>query len=99
MEKIIIERGRGKTTSLIKRAASLDGYNLIVCINRNQVKEIWKTIIEKKINLPMPITFDEFLKEKYYGMRVDNFLIDDADILLQSISRGVNIDSITLNKN
>lgn len=97
--KIIIKKLRGgKTTELIEEANKLKGYNLIVCKDRHTVKYIWNIISEKKYTLPQPISFDEFLTGKYYGQNINAFLIDDADTLIQHISKNVKIHAITLNE-
>lgn len=95
MKIICKSRGGGKTTELIEEAKKLKGYNLIVCKDRHTVHELWKIILEKEHNLPQPISFDEFIEGKYYGPNINVFLIDDADILIQYISKGVRIHAIT----
>ncbi len=97
MKLIHKSRREGKTTDLIEEARKLPGYNLIVCYDKAEADRIWKIIREKEYDLAMPISFGEFITGKY-GFHINNFLIDNVDMLLQDISKGVNIHAITLNK-
>lgn len=96
MKIIQTARGGGKTTQLIEEALQLWGYNLIVCISRDEATRLWKEILEKKYDLPKPITFDDFIKGNYYGKNINAFLIDNADMLMHYISNGVKIHAITV---
>lgn len=91
-------RGKGKTTELIEYAATLKGYNLIVCCDKKEALRLWEIIREKKYKLPMPISFEEFTQQKYYGPNINAFLIDNADLLIQYLSPKVSIEGITFNK-
>ncbi len=86
-------RRSGKTTDLIKESARGGGY--IVCANLNEVSRIMSVARDMKKDIPMPISFYEFLNKKYYSKGIKSFLIDDADELLQSLT-DVEIDSITI---
>ncbi len=97
MKLIQTLRGGGKTTEIIKEARRLPGYNLIICQNKWAVRDIWKIIVEKKYDLPQPITFEEFIRGQYHGRNINAFLIDNADLLIQYISKGVKIHAITMN--
>jgi hypothetical protein len=85
----------GKTYDLIEYASTLKGYNLIVCPTQRSVCDVWKIILEKKYNIPQPITYQEFLDKKYNSLHVDSFLIDNIDLFIQSLSR-THISAITL---
>lgn len=87
----------GKTTELIEEANKLQGYNLIVCYDLSEVKRIWEIIQEKKYDIPLPISFREFIKGRF-GVHVNSFLIDNADMLLQQLAKGGKISAITINK-
>lgn len=97
---IIISKARemGKTTWMIEEAKKLKGYNLIVCIDRKEANRLWKEILSKGYKLPLPITFDDFIKQNYYGHNINAFLIDNADMLIQYMSRGVKIHAITIDE-
>ena len=90
-------RREGKTTELIEEANKLKGYNLIVCLSQEMVKHICAIIREKKYHLPKPITHFQFMQTTRHG-NIDNFLIDDVDLLLSKMSGGINIHTISINK-
>ncbi len=98
MKIIYTQRGGGKTTKLLEEARKLKGYNLIVCIDKKEAQRVWKEILLKKYKLPQPITFKEFIDEAYCGMNINSFLIDNADLFLQHLSRGVKIHAVTFTK-
>ena len=95
MKIISNQRGGGKTTKLIEEARKLEGYNLIVCIDEREAKRVWENILLEKYELPKPITFREFIDGKYLGKNINSFLIDNADLFLQRLSRGVKIHAVT----
>ncbi len=99
--KIIYKPSRcGKTTELIK-LASKEKYGLIVCHSRDEVNRVWYMALEMEKNKeieflpPKPITFQEFLGRAYYGSKLEKIYIDNADMLLQSLTP-LKIDTITL---
>ena len=96
MKIIITSRQGGKTTKLIEEAKKLKGYNLIICHSRKEALRLWDEIKIKGYSLPLPITFEEFLDGRYYGKNINAFLIDNVDLLVQYISKGVKIHAITL---
>ena len=103
MKVILAGRGAGKTTKLIKQA-SKGRYKLIVCRHHNEAARIFelaKKMKEDKIiksMIPMPISYDEFLKGEYaQGRNIEEFLIDDAQVLLQGLTH-IPIGTITINK-
>lgn len=98
MKIICSAHGGGKTTKLIEETKKLKGYNLIVCKDRAEAQRLWKEILTKKYNLPQPITFNEFINGNYCGRNINAFLIDNADMLIQYISKGVKIHAITFTK-
>ena len=94
MEIIYKERGKGKTTDLIKLSAEKGYY--IVCKGRDESQRIASQAIEMGLSIPLPITFNEFLCSDY-GYCVKGFLIDNADILLSHLGRG-RVKAATLTK-
>ena len=98
MKIICKPRGHGKTTELIEHAKTLEGYNLIVVHDRAECFRLWKIIQEKGYKLPMPISFSEFTEQKFCGVNVNAFLIDNADLLIQYLARGVNVEAVTFTK-
>lgn len=89
MTTIITERGGGKTTELIKLSSETGAY--IVCYNLHEAHEIEMMAHKMDLTIHLPITYDEFLKAKYYSAGIKGFLIDNVDRLLQFISKGVPI--------
>lgn len=83
----------GKTTQLIKLSASTRHY--IVTSTHKMAYQTAKMAQEMGLDIPFPMTFREFLEGKYHAPGVKGILIDDADALIQSISR-VPITGITL---
>jgi len=95
MKAIIKSRQAGKTHDLIEMANKVKGnYNLIVGATRMHAEEIWKRILEKKYDLPMPISFQEFTEGKYQKVKTKIF-IDDLDWCLQL--KQAEIFAVTLN--
>jgi hypothetical protein len=93
MEKIIMKRGYGKTTQLIKKSAETKNY--IVCRNSDEAREIQCKAMKLGLDIPFPITYTEFIEKKYCGKNINGFLIDNVDILLEFISN-VPVNAITL---
>lgn len=94
--KIII-RGRqtGKTTELINECYDKQGY--IVCHDLNECKRIFNLALGMGKNIPMPISYREFLYKRYYGRGIKNFHIDNVDMLLRYIASAP-IETVTINK-
>lgn len=95
MNKIIDAIGSGKTTQLIKISAETGAY--IVCLNMDEAARIQHQSQQMNLKIPFPITFDEFISRKYYGAGIKGFLIDNIEMLLQSMSN-VPILAITMSK-
>ena len=94
MEVIYRSRGRGKTTDLIKIAA--EGFYYMVCANMKRVQWTANLARELGLDIPFPVTFDEFIRKEYYGKGIKGFVIDDADQLLQYMS-SVPVFAVALN--
>jgi len=92
MEIIYKPRQLGKTTEIIKLSAKNGGY--IVCMSHSEAERVFQQARTMKLNIPFPITFHEFITGEYYGKGIKSFLIDNAEILLQQISR-VPIEAIS----
>jgi hypothetical protein len=96
MEKIMMNRGFGKTHQLIKKS-SITG-DCIVCKDFNESSRIFDVAQQMGLKIPMPISFHEFLRGEYSRRGIKGFLIDNADLLLKYISN-VPITAITLSTN
>lgn len=94
METIFKPIGKGKTTEVIKKAAGYNGY--IVCLNFKEVDRVAKLAKDQEIDIRFPITFDELIKGQFYGKGCKSFHIDNADMLLQQLCKGVLLETITM---
>ncbi len=94
MKTYIIPRGKGKTIKLIKKSSETG--DCIVCCSIEEASKIHLKSLDMRLNIQFPITYNEFIKKHYYGSRISGFLIDNADMLLQSLSN-VPINIITVN--
>ncbi|MDV4078154.1 hypothetical protein CMT44_04210 [Elizabethkingia anophelis] len=93
MQIILSDRNTDKTYQLIKLSAQTGNY--IVCSTTQQALNLHKYAYYLDYNIPLPISYDEFKKREYYSKGIKGFLIDDAELLLQSLS-SVPINVITL---
>ncbi len=94
MEKIIMVKGAGKTRELLKRSSENGFY--IVCSSKNEAEKISRIAQERGLKIPFPITHDEFKAQRFCGRGIKGFLIDNADMLLQSMGGGVEVGAITM---
>lgn len=94
MKVVLRGRGGGKTTELIRISARTNSY--IVAMSRDEAGRIFAQAQAMGLNIPYPITFDNFLDHQYSSWGIRDFLIDNADVLLQRLSRGVNIVAVSV---
>lgn len=92
---IIATRGKGKTAKLIERCHN-DKYSLIVCPTKAMCENTFRQAIRLNMQIPMPITFQEFINNEWYGMNIDNFYFDELQMSLQTIAGGVNISDVVI---
>jgi len=94
MEKIIMQRGYGKTTQLIKKSAKSGDY--IVCCNRlGEASRIQHEAQQMGLDIPLPITYAEFVEKRYHSINISGFLIDNLEMFLQYISN-VPVNAVTM---
>lgn len=93
MEIIVKQRGAGKTTELIRRAADCNGY--IACANQNECKRVFHHSKLLGIDINFPITFDDLLKKGYHALGVRKVHIDDADLLIRRLT-DLEVESISI---
>lgn len=93
MKVIYNGRGAGKTTELIKICAKQGGY--IVCHSFNEAHRIFKQAKKLNLNIPLPISYQEFVNKEYYAKEVKKFHIDNVYMLVVYLSE-VPIETITL---
>jgi hypothetical protein len=98
----IIASGRktSRTTRLIERCIELNAQGelcYIVCYSQEEAGRVFQKARELGQDIPLPISFEEFLGYNYSSRNIKHFLIDNADVLLQSLT-GVHIDSAVVLK-
>lgn len=94
MKVIFREPRTGKTTELIKMCAMYGGY--IVCVDKQRAKYTAGMARDMGVKIPFPLTFSEFLEGRYYAPGVKQVYIDNADMLIESIARGVSVNAIVI---
>ena len=92
MEKIIMPRRYGKTYQLIMKSAKTG--DCIVC-DYLQVHNIQEKAKEMGKDIPLPISYGDFVKKRYQGKEIKGFLIDDIEMLLEYLSN-VPVNAITM---
>ena len=96
-EIIIKERGTGKTTELIKRAAK-DGLYILTDAKRS-AECIADMARRMGLYIPFPVTVEEYLKGNKFResyIRRDGLLIDNADDVFQTLLSGIPIRAVTI---
>ena len=73
-------RNKGKTTKLVKLALETGAY--LVVLNQDEISRIRRTFDK----VPKMISFDEFRNSRYFAKGISNFVIDNAELLLQSMT-------------
>ena len=96
MKIIYKPRQSGKTLEAIKISAETG--SRIVCHSKEECNRVFCMAQEMGINIPFPISFDEFLRREYHGRHIKGFIIDNADMLLQYLTP-VMVECVTLSKN
>ena len=95
MKVIYKGRGEGKTTKLIEESAQTGIY--ILCANRSAAQNIFNQAHDLNLNIPFPVTVEEYFRTHgFRGSFIREVLIDDADLVLQTVFDQVRIDEISL---
>jgi hypothetical protein len=100
MKIIMAGRKTGKTSLLINLAAEAEAKGevcYIVCRSHEQAYRIAQRAKEQGLNIGFPITFDEFIGNRYARNNIEKFFIDNADHLLQALTN-VEIAAITVER-
>ena len=82
--------GTGKTTELIKESFKNNTY--IVCGDPTYIFRFAKDI---GYNIPFPLSYREFLENRYQGKNINGFLIDNIETLFR-IMKFHNIDGFSI---
>lgn len=94
MNKIIKGRRQGKTTELIKRSAETRTYILVA--NRQRVEQVFNQAQSMGLNIPYPVTVEEYMRSGFRGSFINSILIDDADDVLSQVFSNVRIETLTM---
>lgn len=92
-------RCSGRTAMLIKMSAATGKY--ILCRNRQEARHIADMANEMKLYIPYPVTVEEYFKsDKFTGsfIRRDGLLIDNVDLVVKEIFKGIDIHAVTFEK-
>ena len=88
MKIIRTEKGKGKTTELIKQSAR--DWSYILCMNKENAHYIYDMAREMGFDIPYPITIAELPFRGFKG----SVLIDEIDCILPTLV-GTQVDAIT----
>ena len=96
MKKIMLPRGKGKTTELIKLSAATQKYILVA--DDNRVREILHRAREMKLDIPYPVTVSEYNRDRFIGsfIRKQGLLIDDVEDVMERFLDGIPIVAMTI---
>lgn len=94
MQVIVGERQSGRTTNLIKQAA--EGWLYIVTLDCQRRRFVADHARKLGLDIPFPITFQDFLHGRFHRPGIRGFLIDDADTMLQHLAKGVPVVAVTM---
>lgn len=85
-----------KTAKLIHISAETSAYIIVRSIK--EARRVFHRAEEMGLDIPFPLSYSEFIYGLYSGKNIKGFLIDDADALLQSLSKGVPILAISISE-
>ena len=94
MEKIILPRGEGKTTKLIQM--SHDTWTYILVVDGKRQREVTNLARKMEIDIPYPVTLEDYLRSRFHGSFIRRILIDDADDVLKALFPNLEISAITM---
>lgn len=77
-------RGTGRTTEMIRVAAESFAY--IICPDYKQVAYVRDMAREMGVDIPFPLTWNQFVNGKYYGRGIRGFVIDNLDMCIQGMT-------------
>jgi len=91
---IIGGKGSGKTTELIKLAEKHFAY--LVVRDRKTAYWVAEKAKQEGKDIPFPLTYDEFIRGRFYRGGIRCFIIDDAGTLLSYMARGVELKAFSI---
>lgn len=86
----------GKTLAAIQEARRTDGY--IVCYSKEEASRVFHLALEMERPIRFPLTLGEFLAGNF-GPGCRNFIIDNTDMLIRELCRGVPVSMATFTAN
>ena len=97
MQIIVRPRQLGKTEDVLRLAEEHFAY--IVVPTRQDVDHVWRRAIDAGYDVPQPITWHDFMRQRYNGHGgVKSFVIDDLDRCVQSMTN-IEVKGVSLNGN
>jgi len=84
MEIIYGGRGSGKTTKLIQESATTGA--VIVCHSQWYIGTILDMAKRSKLEIPVPITYQDLISQRWLGKKIGSFLIDDVDMFIEYVA-------------
>lgn len=94
MKKIILPREKGKTTELIKMAHEEELY--IITPTKSSALMIFEQARSMGLDILFPISWEEYKEHRLRGSGIKEILIDDAEIIIEQVFRGLRIKAITM---
>jgi hypothetical protein len=83
MQTIVKPRQGGKSWDVLTLAA--EHFSYIVCVDQRSAKEMWARAKDRKLDIPHPITWEEFINGRYGDKRLPSVIIDDLDRCIQKM--------------
>ncbi|GAS92672.1 hypothetical protein [Mycolicibacterium brisbanense] len=93
MQTIVKPRQGGKSHDVLTLAA--EHFSYIVCVDRRHADELWRRAKHRNLDIPQPITWEEFVNGRYHGPGVNSAIIDDLDRCIQRLTH-VQIKAVSL---
>ena len=95
MPKLFVAgRGGGKTKKCIELASEHNAY--IVCHSQGEAHRIAVAATAMGLDIPFPITYGEFIQGQFCGRHINGFIIDNVDMLVSYMARGVDILAMSI---
>ena len=91
MKIISLGRGQGKTTRLLY--ASEFNNAPILCQNEVHKRSLKRMAEELGLYIPEPIIVSDFFSQKIRGKRIEEILVDDAELVLQQFLYSMGLHS------
>ena len=93
MDIVIKPRGEGKTIQLINKAA--ESFSYIVCFSHEEASRVFSVAEQLGKDIPFPITMQELIDSRFHSPGINGFLIDNADMLLKMLAKGVPVECVS----